>query len=243
MTPEQAAALSCLILFAGACLQGLTGFGYSLFSLPLLVFLMPATEAVPILSLTSIFLNALVYIHARKSTSIKRILPLLAAGAVGLPLGVWALKSMEGDVIKIAVGILVFLTSILYLSGFRLKLRRERMAMVPVGLASGILNGATTFSGPPVILFLANQNVEKDSFRGSLAIYFLLLNILAAPAFIVGRLLTAPVALATAWRFPFVIVGALVGSKLSGVLGEGRFRKAALGFLALLGILSIATAL
>jgi len=242
LTLEQSV-LSCFILFTGACLQGLTGFGYSLFSLPLLVFLMPATEAVPILSLTSIFLNALVFFHARKSTSIKRILPLLAAGAVGLPLGVWALKSMNGDVIKIAVGVLVILTSILYLAGFRLRLVRERMAMVPVGLASGILNGATTFSGPPVILFLTNQNVEKDTFRGSLAIYFLLLNILAAPAFIVGGLLTAPVALATAWRFPFVIIGALLGSKMSRVLGEGRFREAALGFLALLGALSITTAL
>lgn len=204
---------------------------------------MPVTDAVPILSLTSIFLNTLVYMHARKSTSIRRILPLLAAGAIGLPIGVWVLKSMDGDILKIAVGAIVTVTSILYLTGFRLKLRKERRAMLPVGLASGILNGATTFSGPPVILFLANQNVEKDNFRGSLAIYFLLLNILAAPAFVAGGLLNGTVAVGTAWRFPFVIAGALLGSKLSRIMGENRFRKVALLFLLLLGAISVITAL
>ena len=243
MTTGLAAVLSCLILFAGACLQGLTGFGYSLLSLPLLALMMPISEAVPMLSLTSIFLNAMVYIHARKSTSVKRILPLLIAGAAGLPLGIWALKSIEGDTVKSIVGLLVMLTSVLYLAGFRLKLHRERLAMLPVGLASGILNGATSLSGPPVILFLTNQIVGKDTFRGSLAVYFLLLNIIAAPAFIAGGLLNGAVAVGTAWRFPFVIAGALIGSKLSGVMGENRFRKAALVLLLLLGAGSVLTAI
>jgi len=236
-------ALSILILFSGACLQGLTGFGYSLFSLPLLAFLMPVSSAVPLLCLTSIFLNLLVYLRARKSLDFRRILPLLVSGAVALPAGIWALKTADESTLKIIIGILVTLSSLIYLSGFRVKVRRERLAMIPVGFLSGLLNGATTFSGPPVILFFANQKVIKHQFRASLAAYFLLLNIIAVPAFIAGGLLSGESALDTLFRFPAVVLGALLGIKLADVVSEEKFRFLALVALCFLGILSVASGL
>lgn len=231
-----------LVLLSGACLQGLTGFGYSMFSLPLLAMFMPVQEAVPILSMTSIILNLMVFLHARGSTSVKRVLPLLLAGAAGLPLGVYILGRLDENFLKGAVGVLVILSSVLYLSGFRVRVRREKLSMIPVGLASGILNGATTFSGPPVILFLSNQNVSRDAFRGSLAVYFLMLNVLAAPAFLAGGFLTAETALRAACSLPAVLAGGLLGSRLASGLGEGVFRRWALAALLLLGVVSLLSA-
>lgn len=71
------------VLFAGACLQGLSGFGYSLFSLRLLVLLMPAAHAVSVLSLTSIFLNLLVFLGTRRHVDLRWMAP-PAFGAGGL---------------------------------------------------------------------------------------------------------------------------------------------------------------
>jgi hypothetical protein len=81
------------VLFSGACLQGLTGFGYSLFSLSLLVLLMPASAAVPMLSVSSLFLNALVLLRTRRRIEPARIAPLLLSGAAGAPLGILSLAS------------------------------------------------------------------------------------------------------------------------------------------------------
>ncbi len=236
-------ALALAILFAGAFLQGLTGFGYSLFSLPLLALLMPVSAAVPMLCLTSIFLNLSVFIKARKNLDLKRILPLLISGAVALPAGVWLLKIADESVLKISVGIIVILSSLIYLSGFRVTVRREKLAMVPVGFLSGLLNGATTFSGPPVILFFANQRVAKHQFRASLATYFLLLNILAVPAFIAGGLLTGEGALKTLYLFPAVILGVLLGIRMADVVSEERFRFVALIALGILGAFSVISGL
>ncbi len=236
-------ALALAILFAGAFLQGLTGFGYSLFSLPLLALLMPVSAAVPILCLTSIFLNLSVFIKARKSLDLKRILPLLISGAIALPAGVWLLKTADEPVIKISVGIIVILSSLIYLSGFRVTVRREKLAMVPVGFLSGLLNGATTFSGPPVILFFANQRVAKHQFRSSLATYFMLLNILAVPAFIAGGLLTGEGALKTLYLFPAVILGVLLGIRMADVVSEEKFRFVALNALGILGAFSVISGL
>ncbi len=236
-------ALSIAILFTGACLQGLTGFGYSLFSLPLLAFLMPVSSAVPMLCLTSIFLNLIVFLKARKSLDLKRILPLLVSGVVALPAGIWLLKTADESALKIIIGVIVTLSSIIYLSGFRVVVRREKLVMIPVGFLSGLLNGATTFSGPPVILFFANQKVARHQFRASLAAYFLLLNIISVPAFIAGGLLTGETALNTLYLFPAVVLGVLLGIKLADAVSDERFRFLALIALGVLGIFSIVSGL
>jgi len=240
MTTTGIAALA--VLLTGACLQGLTGFGYSMFSLPLLALFMPVQEAVPILSMTSIVLNLMVFLHARGSTSVKRVLPLLLAGAAGLPIGVYVLGRLDENFLKGAVGVLVIISSVLYLSGFRVRVHREKSSMIPVGLVSGVLNGSTTFSGPPVILFLSNQKVPRDAFRGSLAVYFLMLNVLAAPAFLAGGFLTQETALGAARGLPAVLAGGLLGNRLASRLGEGVFRQWALAALLLLGVFSLLSA-
>jgi len=236
-------ALSLAILFGGAFLQGLTGFGYSLFSLPLLACLMPVSAAVPMLCVTGVFLNLIVFLRARKNLDIKRILPLLISGAAALPAGIWLLRTADESSLKIGVGVLVILSSIIYLSGFRITVKREKLAMIPVGFLSGLLNGATTFSGPPVILFFANQRVAKHQFRASLAAYFLLLNAIAVPAFIAGGLLTGETALNTLYLFPAVISGVLIGIRMADVVSEERFRFAALIALGVLGVFSVVSGL
>jgi uncharacterized protein len=227
------------VLLCGSCLQGLTGFGYSLFSLPLLVLLMPAQTAVPMLAATSIFLNLMVFIRARRNVNLLRILPLLLSGAAGIPAGIMLLKSADESILRIVIGALVTISSAIYLGGFRVRVQRERMVMVPVGLLSGILNGATTFSGPPVILFFANQGVAKHEFRGSLAAYFLLLNVITVPAFVAGGLFSTGVALGTAYLFPAVAAGSMLGIWLSDRVSQVLFRRLALAALALLGVISI----
>ena len=224
-------------------MQGLTGFGYSLFSLPLLVLIMPASSAVPMLSATSIFLNLLVFYRARKSLRPGWIMPLLVSGVAALPLGIWLLKTMDQGALKMIIGSLVVLSSSAFLSGFRVKLRNERWAMIPVGLASGVLNGATTFSGPPVILFFTNQNVGKSEFRAGLAFYFLALNLVAVPAFIAGGLFSGGVALRTLYLFPAVVAGALLGVGFSERISQKLFNRVALWVLAMLGVFSVLSAL
>ena len=233
--------VSILILMAAACLQGLTGFGYSLMSLPLLALLMPVRVAVPMLSVTSIFLNLLVFLKARRYADIRRILPLVIAGIVSIPGGVWILGHAEEALLEVIIGVLVALSALLYLTGFRIRIRRERLALVPVGVLSGLLNGMTTFSGPPVILFLANQQVEKNVFRANLALYFLILNIAAIPVFTGAGFLTGDIIQATLVRFPFVIIGAILGIYLSGRIEESLFRKISLIVLVLLGVLGAAS--
>jgi len=232
-------ALSMVVLLVAACLQGFTGFGYSLLSLPLLVLFMPVRTAVPLLCVTSIFLNLIIFLEARKFLDIKRIIPLIIAGVVSLPAGVWLLGHGSEALLRTVVGVLVTLSAAIYLTGFRIRIRNEKLAFIPVGIISGVMNGVTGFSGPPVILFLTNQAVSKQAFRANISAYFLVLNIAAVPVFIAGGMLTGDVAIGILYRFPVVIAGVLAGVKLAGSVSEKRFLRLSL---ILLGVLGLVTA-
>jgi hypothetical protein len=139
------------------------GFGFSLLSVPLLVMLMPAPRVVPLLAVFSLLVNAAVLYQCRSHLRPRRILPLLIAGLAGVPLGVRLLTLASESTLRIALGGATVVMSCALLFGVRFRTKREALAMVPVGLLSGVMNGAATLSGPPVIIFQIAQRAGKNS--------------------------------------------------------------------------------
>jgi len=119
--------------------------------------------------------------------------------------------------------------------------RSETITSIPIGFASGLLNGATGMSGPPVILFFSNQGVKKNVFRANLATHFLILNIITLPMQGVSGLLTREVFTYVLWWFPAMVIGTCAGIKLSHKINENLFRTMALALVAATGLVSVAT--
>ncbi len=236
------AILPAAALLAGALVQGVSGFAFSLLSLPLLCLVMPAREVVPMLTLFGLVLNAIVLASSRSHARPGRFLPLLMAGAAGTLPGVLLLGTVPDGPLRAAVGLVVLSTAILYLAGVRVRLSNERAAMIPVGLLSGLLNGLMTFSGPPVIILLANQGAERDEFRANLSMYFLGLNVVTIPMLVAGGLLTGEILRRSAGLLPFVALGAGAGALLSRRIPQAHFRRGVLILLGLLGIASVLNA-
>jgi uncharacterized membrane protein YfcA len=228
-----------LIFFASALLQGLSGFGFSILAVPLITLLMPPKTAVPILMLYSIVINLVVLHSARKHIDIRKIWMLLIAGIVGLPFGAHLLVVLDGNVLKIFIGIMILIFGTLLLFGFRKDLKHEKIAMLPIGLISGLLSGSISISGPPIIIFLSNKQVGKQSFRGNLALYFFLLNIFTIPVFFLNGLFTKEVISYSITYLPGLIVGVIVGNLLSHKVQEQHFRKFTLILLLIMGVLAV----
>ena len=231
------------ILLAGSFVQGLTGFAFSLLSLPLLSLLLPARTAVPMLSVFGLALNVMVLLSAPRAARPKRFLPLYAAGLALTWPGILLLQTVPDRPVRLVVGLLVMATAVFYMRGWTLRLGRGPAAMAGTGLVSGLLNGLTTFSGPPVILLLAEDGTARDEFRVNLSLYFLVLNAFTVPMLISRGLLTAPLALRCAKLSPFVIAGAVAGSLAASRIDQSRFRKTVLVVLAACGVLAVAAAL
>jgi uncharacterized membrane protein YfcA len=181
-------------------------------------------------------LNGYLMVREREHLEMKRIWPLLIAGIVGLPAGALLLLLVSAGVLKILIGSVIVLTGILILLGFTMKIGREKPAMIPVGIASGILNGSVSMSGPPVILFFSNQRMKKGNFRGNIVSYFLILNIFTIPVFAVTGLFTLSVLIYSVLLLVPLILGLLIGIRAADRVGEKDFRKIVLILVTITGI-------
>lgn len=230
------------ILLAGSFVQGVTGFAFSLLSLPLLSLLMPAQDAVPMLSLFGLALNVLVLLSAPGAARPLRFLPLYVTGLAFTWPGILLLQLLPDRPVKLALGILVLATAVLYMRGRAMRIGQSRLPLAATGAVSGLLNGLTTFSGPPVVLLLAGTETSKDEFRANLSLYFLVLNVFMVPMLVSRGLLTADLAIHCAKLSPFVVTGAIAGSLASSRIGQPGFRRTVLILLAACGALAAITA-
>jgi len=228
------------ILLSGLT-YGTTGFGFGLVSVPLLLIFLPPQMAVPASLLLSSVTGISIVLEARRNVELKRIWPLMVGGFLGIPVGTFVLTVLDPNLLKVIIGVIISLCAVAFLTGFRKPVRSETITSIPIGFASGLLNGATGMSGPPVILFFSNQGVKKNVFRANLATHFLILNIITLPMQGVSGLLTREVFTYVLWWFPAMVIGTWAGIKLSHKINENLFRTMALALVAATGLVSVAT--
>lgn len=234
---------AAIILFLSGFVQGLVGFGSALVAVPLLSFLMSPKIVVPLTLVHGLLMNMYLSVKNRRNIQRKRVLPLFLAGSLGIPFGAAILIILPANGLKVLIGIVITLFSLLLLSGFSRTLKSEGKALIPVGFASGILNGSVSMSGPPVILFLSNQRVGKVHFRANLVTYFFLLNIITFVIFYVTGVLTGEILILSIMLVPPLPVGIIIGEYLSHKVSEDWFRRIALILVMIAGLTALFTGL
>jgi uncharacterized membrane protein YfcA len=162
---------------------------------------------------------------------------------VGIPFGTALLSILDVSSLKALTGIVVSLAAIALLVGFKREIKDKKLGFALAGFASGVLNGSTTMSGPPVVLFLANQGTDKESFRSDLVAYFSALYILTIPFYFAQGLLTGEVLDYSLNLLPAVATGAVAGSLLAEKVDEKLFKKICLLLVLVSGIAAIASGL
>ena len=94
-------------------------------------------------------------------------------------------------------------------------------------------------SGPPVVLFFANQQLLRGVFRANLAAFFFVLNLVANATFLTSGLTDLDTLRHAALLAPGVVAGVMTGIRFSSRLSETLFRRLALAVVTVAGLLSI----
>lgn len=231
-----------VIITAAALVQGITSFGFSLLAVPLLALILPLNQIVPMLVIFSLVLNVIVFSKLTGTLDKKQIILLVSFGLMSIPLGIYALKVVDESLIKLTVGVLIIVSSIAMNFGLKVKFKNQNIAYGLTGFLSGILNGASSLSGPPVILLLSNEGVDKANFRKTLATYFMTLNFFSIPLFVMNGLITSEVMMTSVQLFPALLIGTLTGLKVGNKIPEHIFKKTTLALIFVMGILTLISA-
>lgn len=86
------------ILFFAAFAQGMTGFGFAMFSLSLLSFLMDLNQAVPLAAMCGLVINLYLISRLKTHLDFTQIKNLIFGAVVGIPVGTYVLSIASPDV-------------------------------------------------------------------------------------------------------------------------------------------------
>lgn len=172
----------------------------------------------------------------------RRALVAVAAAAATLPIGTHILRTADPDLLRqvAGVGVLVFVAALL--AGLRWR-GGGRTAAAGVGAAGGLIGGATSLIGPPVILYFLARGETPDRTRASLAIYItgvvvsqaLILAVYEAIGGVAGWEAWARAAL----LIPIYIVGITIGRSLFGLASPKFYRRVALALVTSAGLMAL----
>jgi hypothetical protein len=231
------------IIFVASMVTGLCGFGFALVAVPFLMLFLPPRTVIPLITITSLALNAAIIVEARRHVEWRKVASLMASGIVGMFIGAWLLVNLDVGSLRLYIGVIITLFALASLLGLRRDFDNERTAYVVAGFLAGLLGGATSIPGPPLVLFFQNQRVAKEAFRANLIAFFLSLYLVTIPMYALNGLVTWELAKASIIFVPPILIGAGAGVRLSHRIDEASFKKIVLVLVIITGFISILTAL
>lgn len=209
--------LYIILLAAGASfVQRTTGFGFGIFIMTALPFLMPSyAEAVTLSGILSLTSSTVVMLKYLKYVSWKRILPILAAFLVMSALAVFMLERIEGRTMRIILGLILILLS-LYFCFFKERLQKVIKPtsgwQIGSGVISGVMGGLFGMQGPPVVLYLINSEPDKNHYMGMIQTYAVLTNVIMLVTRACNGYLTTAVGTTYLYSITGLVVGVLAGN-------------------------------
>jgi len=230
-------------VFLAGFLRGFTGFGFALAAVPVLTLFVEPAAVVPAVPIVTMIAGAEQLPRAWKSANWHAIYRLLLGAVLGAPLGVLALAYFSTNAMRVIIG-LVLLGAVLALwRGYRFKKRPPTTAQLGIGIASGILNGATAMGGPPVILFFLASPEGVAVGRASLLVYFFFISAWSIVAQALAGLLNFNILMLALLMIPVMAIGNVFGDRLFHRVKAPTYHRVALGFLLAIAVLAITRAI
>jgi uncharacterized membrane protein YfcA len=234
-----------LIAFVAAVCQSVTAFGFALVMVPLLAVVWDVKPAVVTSTLLSTsFMVPLLY-SARSKVDLPAIMPLLIGSLAGIPMGVLVLSHIAGACLQVVVALTVLAASAtLYWSPSTGLSRPSLGVALLAGGVSGALRGATSMSGPPIVLYaLASFGDEVDRFRANVLGVLFPSSLATIAGLIIAGLIDDDVLLACLVAVPSMVAGTFTGACMRRRLSLAIFRPIVLAVLVSSSIVVLATTL
>lgn len=227
-----------LAVLLAAVVKGAIGFGFPTLGTPLLALFIDVKEAVVLLILPNIVMDAVQ--AARRGglvATARRFAVLVACGALGTVVGTRLLAVLSTRTATLVLGATVVAFVLLNATRWTPRVRPgwERWLDPPVGFAAGVIGGVTNVPGTPLVIYFYALGLAKHDFVRAVAVTFVLYKLFQLGAVTWYGLLTWPLLGLSALLSVVALLGFRAGLAIQDRLDQVAFNRVVLGFLALLG--------
>jgi uncharacterized membrane protein YfcA len=231
-----------IIIVAGAALggfvQGLSGSFFSMTAMSVWAWLVEPQLAAPLGVVCSLFGQLTTLGAARQGFSLRRVVPLVIGGAIGVPLGVAILPHVDQTAFRAVLGIFLVLWCPLMLFSARLP-RAEgehRLADGTFGLMGGVMGGLGGLAGAMPSLWSLQRDWDKDLRRSVVQCFNLAMHVLTVTVYLGSGLITRQDAPWFAVAVLAMAVPSFLGTRLYARISDLQFRRLVLFLLFASGI-------
>lgn len=230
---------------SGGFVNGLAGFGTSLFALGWLLQVMPPREAVAIALVCSVVTGVPGIWAVRRSIGFRRLSIFLVPALCGVPLGFAALSLIDAWMLSLIVG--MFLLAYGGYFAFRRNLPELSGSWVPleagIGFCGGVLGAMAGLSGALPSMWLAMRPWPKGVQRGILQPFNMVILSVATAMLALDGGFDATVLRNLALTLPASAIGAAIGLWLFGHLSDHGYRRLLIGLMLVSGLILLARTL
>jgi uncharacterized protein len=224
--------------FFGGFTSGLTGFAAGLVVSGVWLHVITPLQTAVLIAAYGVVNQAYGIWKVRHALRWRRILPCLAGGALGVPLGAYLLTYIDPAHLRVGVGMLLILYSAYNLARPILKpITSNAPTDVAVGLLNGLLGGLTGLGGVISTIWVQLGGGPKDVQRAIFQpVLFMTMTMTTLTFAASGYLFKSDILKLFLLGLPALLLGLWVGVTVYGKLDDAAFRKAILILLLVSGL-------
>jgi len=245
--------LLLLVTFVAATVQSALGFGFGLIAVSAFLIMLDSIAAIQLVIIITL-VTSCVHWPKLRGVAPSHLLKWLCLGcALGFPLGILAYNQLDLDAIKMAVALLIILTSLesaWHLLGTRSGSYLAKVkeispsneqpngsrVLLGVGVVSGLMASSMAMPGPVVMLYLSRTSLRKNQIRATILTFFLFAygGALLLQMVLVG--IESQIWITALVLIPAALLGVVAGHLLSNKINQQVFKALVLLILLLTGL-------
>jgi uncharacterized membrane protein YfcA len=236
-------AIAAAVVFGSYVVFGISAFGASLFTVPILSHFMPLDFVLPmcvLLDVSAALALGVRFSREADKSELKWMVPFCLAGAVA---GVTLLVALPQRATIAGIGVFLVAYSLYSLRQGEAT-RFVSQAWAPVaGLVGGAFGTLFGIGAPPYAIYLAHRTRDKLSLRATLSNMVIFSVSIRALVFAAGGLMLADRLTGFAMLVPFCLAGLWLGNRLQARISRAGLLRVVSGLLLLIGVSLLARAL
>lgn len=230
-----------LMALGASVTQRVCGFGFGIFIMMVLPFIMPTFgEATALSGLLAIFTALVPAIHMVRNVPWRKLIPILVTFVIVSFFSVLMVKHIDSHILKKVLGGVMILISLyfMFMNG-KFTLKPSIPVQVSMGTISGIMGGLFAMQGPPAVIYFIGCSKDKTEYMAITQWYFLIGNTMmtiyrAGHGFVTSTVLTS-------WCVGIagVLIGLLIGARIFHRINADMLRRVIYGFMAFSGVVAL----
>lgn len=214
-----------IIIFITHFIGALTGFGCTVLALPFTVSLIGIETGKPVLTVIGLIQCLVVVIKQFSYINWNEVKKVVFYVTIGMPIGLICYKILPKEILITLLSIFMLCVSIkglLELNGYTFRSPKDSILNYLL-FSGGIIHGAFVSGGPLLMIYSTEKIKEKDIFRSTMCIIWVILNTFLIIEGFVSGVYTLPVFKYILVSLPALFIGIWFAEKLTCKVNQRMF--------------------